>query len=160
MTVSHPSAEALAVRREYPETPIVGVGAVVIHDGQVLLVRRANEPSRGKWSIPGGVLEVGETLADAAVREVWEECQVAIAVEGVISTFDMIERDRGGRVRYHYVLIDVAASYVSGEPTAGSDSLDVRWVRQTDLEGIDLVPRLLPVLHRALGGESCPVRAN
>ena len=138
------------MRRIYPEAPVVGVGAVVVKDGRVLLVRRANEPSRGRWSIPGGTVELGETLAQAAAREVREECQVEVDVGPLLSTFDLIDRDEQGRIRYHYVLLDLAARHVCGEPVAGTDALEVRWVAEHELAGLDLVPRLLPVLRKAL----------
>ena len=138
------------MRREYPEAPIVGVGAVIVKGDQVLLIRRANEPSRGRWSIPGGTVELGETLAQAAIREVGEECQLEVEIGDVLSTFDMIQRDERGRISYHYVLIDLAARYVSGEPVAGTDALDVRWVKEPKFNELDIVPRLLPVLRDAL----------
>jgi len=143
------------MRREYPDVPIVGVGAVVVKDGQVLLVRRANDPNRGQWSIPGGTVELGETLAQAAIREVREECQVEVEPGDVLSTFDMIQRDEKGRIRYHYVLIDLTARYVSGKPVAGTDALDVRWVDETELNKLDIVVRLLPVLREALHRARC-----
>jgi ADP-ribose pyrophosphatase len=138
------------MRREYPEAPVVGVGAVVVKDGRVLLVRRANEPSRGLWSIPGGTVELGETLAQAAAREVWEECQVEVEAGVLLSTFDLIQRDPQGRIRYHYVLLDLAARHLRGEPVAGTDALEVRWVAEDELANLDVVPRLLPVLLKAL----------
>jgi 8-oxo-dGTP diphosphatase len=143
------------MRREYPEAPIVGVGAVIARDGRVLLVQRANEPSRGRWSIPGGVVELGETLAQAAAREVAEECQVQIVPGRVLSTFDLIQRDEEGRILYHYVLVDLLAGYSSGEPVAGTDAQQVRWVQEKEFETLDIVPRLLPVLRRALRSERC-----
>lgn len=142
------------MRRKYPRAPIVGVGAVVTKQGQVLLVRRANDPNRGQWSIPGGTVELGETLAQAAIREVREECGIEIEPGEVLSTFDLIQRDERGRIRYHYVLIDLAARYVSGEPTAATDAMEVRWVEEKDLDQIDVIPRLLPVLRKALHGAS------
>jgi len=138
------------LRREYPEAPIVGVGAVIVRDGHVLLVQRANEPSRGSWSVPGGIVELGETLAQAAVREVAEECQVQIAPGRVLSTFDLIQRDEQGRILYHYVLIDLLASYFSGEPVADTDAQQVRWVQEDEFETLDVIPRLLPILRQAL----------
>ena len=136
--------------REYPEAPVVGVGAVVVRDGRVLLVRRANAPSRGRWSVPGGAVELGETLAEAAIREVREECQVEVEAGHILSTCDLIQHDENGRVRYHYVLIDLAARHVSGDPQAGTDALEVRWVGEADLTRLDIIDRLLPVLRRAL----------
>lgn len=144
------------MRRKYPKVPIVGVGAVVIKQGQVLLVRRANDPNRGQWSIPGGAVELGETLAQAAVREVREECGIEIEPGEVLSTFDLIQRDERGRIIYHYVLIDLAARYVGGEPTAATDAMEVRWVEEKDLAQLDIIPRLLPVLRKALHGARCP----
>jgi 8-oxo-dGTP diphosphatase len=136
--------------REYPKAPIVGVGAIVIKDRQVLLVCRAQEPNRGQWSIPGGIVELGETLAQAAAREVWEECQVKIKAGEVLATFDLIRRDAQGRIRYHFVLLDLAARYISGEPVAATDALEVRWVSEAELDQLDIIPRLVPVLRRAL----------
>jgi ADP-ribose pyrophosphatase len=136
--------------RKYPDAPVVGVGAVVVKDDRVLLVRRANEPSRGRWSIPGGTVELGETLAQAAAREVREECQVEVDVGPLLSTFDLIQRDAQGQIRYHYLLLDLAARHVRGEPVAGTDALEVRWVAEDELASLDLVPRLLPVLRQAL----------
>jgi len=141
------------MRREYPEAPIVGVGAVVVQDGQVLLILRANEPSRGRWSIPGGTVELGETLAQAAIREVREECRVEVEIGCVLSTFDLIQREEKGQIRYHYVLIDLAARYVGGEPVASTDALEVRWVREAEFDELDIVPRLLPILRKALRPE-------
>ena len=138
------------MRREYPDAPLVAVGAVVVKDGKVLLVLRAQEPNYGRWSIPGGVVELGETLAQAAAREVREECQVEIAMDGILSTFDLIQRDENGNIRYHYLLIDVRASYLSGNPTPGTDALESRWVSEAELEELDIIPRLLPVLRQVL----------
>jgi ADP-ribose pyrophosphatase len=128
----------------------VGVGAVVIKDRQVLLVCRANDPNRGQWSVPGGTVELGETLAQAAAREVWEECQVKIEAGEVVATFDLIRRDEQGRICYHFVLLDLAARYISGEPVAATDALEVRWVTAAELDQLDVIPRLVPVLRRAL----------
>jgi ADP-ribose pyrophosphatase len=138
------------MRRKYPSAPIVAVGAVVIKDSQVLLVRRANDPNRGQWSIPGGIVDLGETLAQAAIREVREECRVEIEPGDVLTTYDLIRRDKRGRVLYHYVLIDLAARHLSGEPMAGTDASDVRWVDEAQLDELDIAPRLLPVLRQAL----------
>ena len=141
---------------EYPEDPVVGVGAVIVKNAQVLLVRRANAPGSGRWSIPGGRVELGETLAQAAAREGHEECGVKVAVGPVISTCDLIQSDETGRIRYHYVLVDVAARHICGEPRAGTDALESRWVKEADLNQLDIVERLLPVLRKALR-EECDV---
>ena len=136
--------------REYPIAPIVGVGAVIVRDNHVLLVRRGNEPNRGLWSIPGGAVELGETLAQAATREVREECRLEIEAQGVLSTFELIERDEQDKVRYHYVLIDLATRYVGGQAAAGTDALDAHWVTEDELDTLDIVPRLVPLLRAAL----------
>jgi len=93
---------------------------------------------------------LGETLAEAAIREVREECQVEVEAGHILSTCDLIQHDENGRVRYHYVLIDLAARHVSGDPQAGTDALEVRWVGEADLTRLDIIDRLLPVLRRAL----------
>jgi 8-oxo-dGTP diphosphatase len=144
------------VAREYPLAPTVGVGAVGVKDGQVLRVQRGNEPNRGQWSIPGGVLELGETLAQAAEREVLEECRIEISAGAALASDELILRDEQGRVRYHYVLIDLLACWTAGEPVAGSDALAVRWTTEEEWAHLLLVPRIVPVLRSALR-ESRPI---
>jgi 8-oxo-dGTP diphosphatase len=136
--------------REYPSAPMPSVGAVVLKGDRVVLVLRAQEPSRGRWSIPGGVMELGETIQEAARREVREECGVQIEVGNVVEVRDAIVRDAEGRIRYHYVLVDVVAQYLDGELTAGSDAKDARWVSEEELPSYDLTTGLLPVLQRCL----------
>ncbi len=117
------------MQREFPELPQVGVGVIVWRGDQCLLVRRAKPPRSGQWSIPGGRQRLGETLSEAARREVHEETGVMIEVIDVVTAVDLIERDGAGQVRFHYVLVDVNASWLSGEPRAGSDAEDVLWTR-------------------------------
>jgi len=138
------------MKREYPDHPLVGVGAVIVKDGAVLLVRRGHDPGRGEWAMPGGRLRLGETLAQAARREVREETSVEIEAGEVLSVTDLIQRDDAGRVRYHYVLVDLLARYVSGEPRAGSDALDVRWVDARDLDAYPMPDRTRRVLEMGL----------
>jgi ADP-ribose pyrophosphatase YjhB (NUDIX family) len=138
------------MRREYPSAPLPSVGAVVCNGDNVLLVLRGQEPSRGKWSIPGGVMELGETIREAARREVMEECGVEIEAGDVIEVRDAIVRDIAGRIRFHYVLVDVIGRYVSGKLTVGSDVEDARWVSKEDLTKLDLSPGLLPLLLSCL----------
>ncbi len=114
--------------REYPEAPRVGVGAVVLKDGQVLLVRRDRPPAQGKWSIPGGLVNLGETTEAAAMREVAEECGLTVRLLGLAGVVDRVIRDSDGRIRYHYVLVDYAAAPVSGDLRPGSDAAEARWV--------------------------------
>jgi len=138
------------MKREYPDHPLVGVGAVIVKDGAVLLVRRGHDPGRGEWAMPGGRLRLGETLAQAARREVREETSVEIEPGEVLSVTDLIQRDDAGRVRYHYVLVDLLARYVGGEPRTGSDALDVRWVDARDLDAYPMPDRTRRVLEMGL----------
>src|SRR5271168_4850980 len=117
------------MQREYPETPLVGVGAVVVDKGRVLLVRRGCEPLKGQWSLPGGMLEVGESLTAGVVREVEEETSLTVETVELIELLDRIHRD-GERVRYHYVIADYLCSVKGGELNAASDADAVRWVER------------------------------
>ncbi len=119
--------------REYPARPIVGVGAIVRKDDSVLLVQRGRSPLLGEWSLPGGALELGESLRDAAAREVLEECGIEIQVGDVADIGEWIFRDDSGKLQYHYVLIDFAATYLRGDLSATSDVTDARWVKVSDL---------------------------
>ncbi len=123
--------------REYPSHPRVGVAAVVLRDNQVLLVQRGRDPGKGSWGLPGGMLELGETLAEGARREVMEECGVEIEVGPLVAVFEPMQRDEDGRLRFHYVVVDYLARYVTGEPRAGDDADDARWV---DLDALERLP--------------------
>jgi mutator protein MutT len=143
------------VRREYPEAPIVGIGAVVIDDGSVLLVRRGREPLKGEWSLPGGALELGETLQQGIVREVLEETGLTVAPVSVVEVLDRITRDEeSGRIRYHYVLVDFLCRVAGGELCCGSDADDARWVNRSALYErgeYRLPPITLRVIEKAFG---------
>jgi 8-oxo-dGTP diphosphatase len=119
------------MQREFPETPLVGVGAVVVDAGRVLLVRRGTEPLRGEWSLPGGLLEVGEALTAGVVREVREETGLIVEAVELIELLDRIHRV-GDRVRYHYVLADYLCRVTGGELLAASDADAVRWVERSE----------------------------
>ncbi len=136
--------------REYPEQPIVGVGAVVLKGDQVLVIRRANEPDRGRWAIPGGGVEVGETLAAAARREVAEECGVDVRIGDVSALYDLILPDAQGRTRFHYVLVHFCAYYQGGEIQTGSDSLEARWATWDEIQSLDMPDRVRQLIGRAL----------
>lgn len=125
--------------REYPQHPIASVHAVVVRGKRILLVKRAHPPSRGYWSVPGGVVELGETIHEAAQREIREECSIEIEVNQVINVVDNIIVE-GGQIRFHYVLIGLLGQYVSGELTAGSDALEARWITYDELDTLDLHP--------------------
>ena len=124
--------------RSYPDRPIVGIGVVVFKSPDVLLIQRGRPPRQGQWSLPGGVQELGETVHEAARREVAEETGVDIDIVGLIDTVDSIQRDEGGNVRYHYTLVDVAATWRAGKPRAGSDAAGVCWAPRAGLGAYDL----------------------
>jgi ADP-ribose pyrophosphatase len=122
----------------YPIAPRVAVGAVVIHAGKVLLVRRGKAPSNGKWAIPGGSVELGETLQQAAEREILEETGLRIRAGKPVYTFDLIERDRHGDTRYHYIIVDLAAEYIGGELQPGDDADQAAWISFDALPSLDM----------------------
>lgn len=124
--------------RQYPDRPFVGVGAVVIHEGRILLARRGKPPRAGDWSLPGGAQVVGETVFDAARREIREETGLEIEVLGVVDVVDSIQRDDDGRVRYHYTLIDVVAEAAGDGAEAGDDAAAIGWFTLEQLSGLGL----------------------
>jgi len=130
----------------YPDTPRPAVGAVVFKDDAVLLVQRAKAPAQGMWAIPGGSVRLGETLQAAAEREVLEETGVVIRAGDPVLVFDTIQRDNRGIVQYHYVIVDLAAGYVSGTPQAADDAADARWVAQDELSHLNVNPATLHLL--------------
>ncbi len=136
--------------REYPDYPRVGVGAVVLHAGRVLLVQRGRPPALGKWSLPGGLVDLGETTSAAARREVAEECGIDVRLAGIAGVVDRVTRDEAGRVRYHYVLIDYLAYADSEMVTVGSDAADVRWVPAEHVHTLDVTEGLVDMIGRAL----------
>jgi len=117
--------------REYPAMPLLGVGAVVVHEGRVLLVRRGREPLKGQWSLPGGLLEVGESLVEGVIREVGEETGLQVAPIELIELLDRIHRE-GNRVRYHYVIADYLCRVTGGNLQAASDADEARWVERAE----------------------------
>jgi 8-oxo-dGTP diphosphatase len=126
------------MKREYPDTPLVGVGAIIIEDGRVVLVKRGHSPLQGKWSIPGGVLEVGETLRTAVVREAREETGLTIEPGELLGVFERVVPDEQGRMRYHYVLIDFLCRRVAGDLIAADDAEEAVWFRREELTGLEL----------------------
>ena len=139
--MKHGSANA------YPEKPRVGVGAIVLHEGKILLVKRGVEPGRGLWAIPGGTLKMGETLQACAAREIHEETGVTIAVGECIYVFDLIERDEAGKIKFHFVVVDFAALYVAGEPKGADDADAARWFAPEELEEYPVSQNTLKALH-------------
>lgn len=138
------------MKREYPERPIIGVGAVVVDGGRALLVRRATEPLLGEWSIPGGMLELGEKLRDGILREVLEETGLTVEPGEVLEVFDSIFADEQGRTEYHYVLIDYLCRPISGEAQAGGNVSDVRWVSLEALPAMGLRESIEQVVRKGI----------
>jgi 8-oxo-dGTP diphosphatase len=137
------------MKREYPETPLIGVGAVIVERDRVALVKRGHPPLAGEWSIPGGALEVGEMLREAAVREAREETGLTVATAEILGVYDRVLRD-GARVLYHYVLIDFLCHPVSGELAAGSDAQEVRWFTREQIDGLSLAADTAEVVRKGL----------
>ena len=135
--------------RMFPERPIIGVGAVVVGEDRVLLVRRANEPLKGEWSLPGGAVEIGETLEAAVAREVLEETGLEVEVGPVVEVLDRIRRDPNGRVRYHYVLIDFLCRATGGTLACASDAEDVAWVAPAALAEYGVAESAVAVIRKA-----------
>jgi 8-oxo-dGTP diphosphatase len=152
LRVSDPSRAA----RRYPERPIVGVLAVVLRGEKVLVVRRANPPMAGRWGFPGGVLELGETVAEGAMRELFEETGVVADPIGPLTVIDTIDRDDEGGIRFHYTLVAVRGRWRCGEGIAGDDADEVGWLSRNDIVegGLLTAPALLPLLELALKAES------
>jgi ADP-ribose pyrophosphatase YjhB (NUDIX family) len=136
------------MKREYPDRPIVGVGAVIIHSGRILLVKRGSPPLLGQWSLPGGVVELGETLRSAAEREAREETGLVVKAGEVLEVLDRIIPGEGGRAQYHYVLIDFLCHVTGGELLAGGDAADVAWATEDDLEKFHLESPALQVIQK------------
>jgi ADP-ribose pyrophosphatase YjhB (NUDIX family) len=135
--------------RRYPKHPLVGVGAILLRRDRILMAQRGKEPLKGWWSLPGGALETGESLAEAVRREVREETGLEIRPLGVLEIFERIMRDAGGRPEYHYVLIDYVCRITGGALCAGDDVAHVEWVRRTDLGKLKITEGTLGVIEKA-----------
>jgi ADP-ribose pyrophosphatase YjhB (NUDIX family) len=138
------------MKRDYPEQPLVGVGAVIVERGRVVVVRRATEPLKGEWSIPGGMLELGESVAAAAAREALEETGLTVEPGEVLGVFDRILPDSAGKIRYHYVLVDLLCRRLSGELRAGGDAAEARWLTAEELMSFPVSEPAATLLRRAL----------
>ncbi|HEY3909025.1 MAG TPA: NUDIX hydrolase [Stellaceae bacterium] len=141
--------------RRYPDRPIVGVLAVVLRGERALVVRRANPPLAGRWGFPGGVLELGETVAQGAMRELAEETGVVADAAATMTVIDTIDRDDQGRVRYHYTLVAVRGIWRAGDGIAGDDADEVAWLSRAEIVegGLPTAPALLPLIDLALAGD-------
>jgi ADP-ribose pyrophosphatase len=138
------------MQREYPDRPIVGVGAVIVAENRVLLARRAKPPLMGRWSLPGGVVELGETLRAATEREALEETGLVIKAGEVLEVFDRIIPGADGRTQYHYVLVDFLCQVVRGDLRAGEDAAEVAWAGLDELEKYELEEPAMSVIRKGL----------
>ena len=136
--------------RQYPARPIAGVGAVILDGPCVLLVRRAHEPLKGEWSLPGGAVELGETLETALAREVIEETGLEVAVGPVVEVVDRVLRAPDGRVEYHFVIVDYLCTVRAGVAVHGSDASDVRWVAVSELAAHQVTSKAIEVILKAV----------
>lgn len=139
----------MTIKRHYPEQPLVGVAAVIFKREEVLLVRRGQEPAKGVWSLPGGLVEVGESLVEAVKREIKEETGLTVGILGVTAVLERIYRDSDDRIPYHYILIDFICEYEAGDLRPASDIDDARFVAAADLNSLDLPEFTARVIKRA-----------
>jgi 8-oxo-dGTP diphosphatase len=139
----------MTTKREYPSQPIVGVGGVVISNGRALLIKRGSPPLEGQWSIPGGLLEIGETLMEGVRRELREETGMEVRPLELIEVFERIELDGDGNARYHYVVLDYLCEAAGGGPRAGSDVTHVAWARPDELRQYSLSSTATRVIMKA-----------
>ena len=136
------------MQREFPEVPLIGVGAIIIEGDRVVLVKRAHPPLQAEWSIPGGVLEVGELVREAAVREASEETGLTVETIELLGVYDRVLRNPEQRVQYHYVLIDFLCRQVAGDLVAASDAAAVRWFTRKELTALKLAEDTIDVIRK------------
>ena len=136
-------------KREYPDRPYVGVGVIVFRDKDVLLVKRNKDPNKGFWSIPGGKQILGETLVEAAQRELVEETGVRVDSLLLVDVADAIISDAEGKIKYHYTLVDYMGHWYSGNSRAGDDAQEVRWVHMNELSSYSLLEKTMNIIHKA-----------
>lgn len=139
------------MKRDYPDRPLVGVGAVIVQDGRAVIVERSTEPLKGQWSIPGGALDLGETLRHCAAREALEETGLQVEAVDVLDVFDSIYRDPEGRTQYHYVLVDFFCRVVGGELKAGGDAAQARWITREELGNFAITETAQKVIRKGFG---------
>ena len=137
------------VAREYPTHPRVGVGAVVLRGDRVLLVQRGQQPRKGKWSVPGGLVEIGEKLEQAVHRELYEECGIHANIQDHLEIFEYIQQDHDNRIQYHYIVIDYLAEYLEGELRASSDIDQAAWLTFEEIRNLAITDGVIPLVERA-----------
>ncbi len=138
------------MKRDYPDRPLLGVGAVIVRNEQVLVVRRSHPPLQGQWSVPGGLVETGETTREALIREIREETSLIVEPLDLVEVFERILRDGDSRVQYHFVVIDYLCRIVSGEACPGTDVSEIRWVPLEKLQELGITPETHDVIHKGL----------
>jgi 8-oxo-dGTP diphosphatase len=138
------------VKFHYPDHPLVGIGAVVWRGENILLVRRKNPPAEGQWGLPGGKQQLGETIFEAAIREVREETAIEMVPLGIITAIDTITSDKKGKTEYHYTIVEVVGEWVSGEPRADDDALEARWVLPVEVENLCAWPEVARVVRLSM----------
>ena len=153
----HMDAQQDHQNREYPSAPLIGVGAVIIKEGKILLVKRAFAPGEGKWSIPGGLVELGEKLSDACERETEEETGLKVKVLELINVFVMIERDSSRKVKYHYALVDFLAKPVGGAENPNNEVLEMKWATIDEARSLDLTRTARRALDELFGAGTAQV---
>lgn len=126
------------IRREYPNNPLVGVGAFIKKNNSVLLVKREHEPGKGKWSLPGGLVNLGERISDAVKREVEEEVGLKVEVIKIVDVFDSIEYDDKRRIRFHYIIVGFMVKIIEGEVRGSEETLQVKWFKADELKDLDM----------------------
>lgn len=145
------SSDGQGPRRQYPDQPLIGVGAVIVQDGKILLVKRAFDPGAGKWSVPGGLVELGEKLSEACVREAEEETGLKVQVLELINVFDMIDRDDSGKVKYHYVLVEFLAKPVGAELKPNAEVAELGWFTRVETKDLDMTRTARKALDELFG---------
>lgn len=138
------------MKRDYPERPIIAVAAVIIEDNRFVLVKRGTPPHQGEWTIPGGILECGESLREAVIREAKEETSLTVKPVALVEVFERIIRNQEGRIQFHYVIMDYLCEVIDGTLRAGEDADDARWLTQAELNDLQVTEGTLQVLKKAL----------
>jgi ADP-ribose pyrophosphatase len=136
------------LKKEYPKHPMVGVGAIIIQDGKILIVKRGSEPGKGKWSVPGGLVELGEAIEQTVVREVKEECNLDVEVDRLIDVVDNIVTDENGEVKYHFVILDFFVKLRGGKLKPGDDVENAKWVTLEEVEKYDITKTFREFIKR------------
>jgi len=148
-TALYPDSCQQSMKRDYPERPIIAVGAVIIESNRFVLVQRGTEPHKGEWTIHGGMLECGESLREAVVREAKEETSLTVEPIALVEVFERIIRNSEGQIKFHYIIIDYLCRAIGGTLRAAQDAADARWLSESDLNGLQVTEGTIEVLNKA-----------